>query len=1244
MAISVSSITQVTNELGFTRWTWIPFLHSTALETLRSIAYAKVPSNLVPADEFQVSAETTTCTLIAPWGGFSDPFTTFVRGGGGTGTLIGAVSGLGLVSQSFNQKNTATYGLGLDYLGPQFGYCVGTLLKEKVYSEVDAINVLNFNLIISGTTDRENRTGESKEQLIWRSKYERFYLNHGEIKSFETVSESKKQYKLSIYTKTSSTAVGTVDFSGVNDTITLYDANNGGSVQFDVTQVEGVGDDIVVDVTFSGDEDTAIAFNTGDFFVLSTPWIIQDPYILDGLMSSISNETIPSGSQEVFRTDQNQIISTGSFTGTYIRQEIVRSNSDDVFVTDEGDVVPIVDIEHVVNMPSPNVDISADASFKWLFYPITSGSDESEIWADDNRYVVTQFTNVNGETEYAENLTYIKVELSRGGRSTRTNFHDPALLDDAFVIQNNNYFKIIGQEGGHIIDVEIQDITKTVNFDPAAEANYIVYNQFAWKPIEWYMSDTRTRFLQGPVLSIDGSTIRVSINSTETSRTNTATTYGQSYFNQGARESISFFNRFLQTYDHDINDNPRKLYTKFKGWHQFKLTGGSFAISNITIPDGVFGDEPFVATIELLEEPAPEDIAVGDTMYSSFDSEEFSRRGAFNGAHLIDVEELPATPGGVDTNTFLCLDGFWLSPRFNLTVPNGTQMGLCGGRYWGLGDRAPDNDNAIVFMRSPAGVLGLASLFHSVTDEDWTLFYDVTYRKLCIRRASIEFSDLPEKYEVSIGLPSSSSPASVISSGDFSYIPLDTGQDRTKIMTMDLPDGDRVMLVYVNSLDDYYGTIISGDGDMNLLGLKLSGIEEVPELFKNDGNPVSPIYEYMFGKYSANKRRDIKLSVKTSDGPIIVDNGDNGISNVVVHYVNENQTIDNAILFDLLEISDGEIMITMGRTFPEFIVENPDDAVTLNSNSASSNTRWQGSSNGVFIIGSKDTGDFWGNPVKNRLNFVGDDQYGLLVMNDVNYCCSAYNRLSDEIILFVLAFSGNEVYFAALIVDATELNYKNFKCTPSNDAQTFLWRPPALSDQSFTATPVEDNYTFDTEENDFEDVFVKIASENPNVNADVTLNNVSDFGIVSANILSDGTIVVFYDSFDGIKILWSNTSGRSWLGSDIILARNAQGAVYSGDLLIYIVDAGLESKVVTEPLLNAAMIAGAGSSPEIIESTQSEFDSLIRTSLNTGPVPIQKLAGHEDNTGIYHVIYYDDDKRLCSAQGTEVDWKTTDNF
>ena len=907
-----------------------------------------------------------------------------------------------------------------------------------------------------------------------------------------------------------------------------------------------------------------------------------------------------------------------------------------------------------IDMPNADTDMSADSSYYWMFYPINIGSSTSEIYSNDIRYILKQFSNeLTGRTEYKEvrmeiaensdyielldeNPEYLKIETSNGGDSTRTNFHESCLKNSLY-IQNNKFHEIVAQEGGHILSISRNDITKTslLNPEDVDNVNYSISQEYGWKPVEWYMETSRTRFLQGTVIATNYQNNRILIS---VSPENNATTYKKGYSNLGPRDFISFFDRFTKIYEHDINSNPRKLYTKFKGWYTHSSSSG-YSVKNILVETTRASSEnSFTYNVIIEFNEPPTEFTIGQSVWTLFSKTEVSKKTSFNGTHLVEATSVNPEKG--DTDARMCLDGFWLSPKFNISIPQRTNFGLCGGKYWGLGTDSFNNNSAVVFIRTPAGVTGLSSIYHKIFNEEFVLYYDYNSKNLALRRSAYSFREYPWKYEVSVGPLSSISVPTTTSSSTSTIIQLDESQERTKTLTFDNPISEFPMLFSVGVEGNYYGPIISGLGDMDLIAFDRANIEQTASLYTFGDQLVSPIVEYPYGQNCSVKSKSVQISIDPkTEGPIIISSpaGPINVSNVKIEYVGEKQIINNANRFDIINVDDDELVIVMGRSFSSFLVNYDADPVTEKSNLGG--IKWQ-NTNGIFMIGSKDTGVTWGNPVK---KFEGDDELGLLVLDSAQYCCSLFDKTLQEFKILFSGKKGTELYLGVLIINKTYLPYVNLKCTHDNNFQDFLWRPPALHPTEYEKL-VKDNFVYGDDLRPIKDELIIIASESEFVNPNVLVTNVTDFGVVSTHETRDGRLVLFYDSLDGIKLLYSIDSGRTWSSSSIILAKDAQAGSYSGGLLIYITSSGIVSKILSETLLEDTFNYPEGSSGSNVELLQNTIDNQITTSLETGPIPIQKLSSHVDASGSFHVFYYDDDGRLCARKGTDFGWDANENF
>jgi hypothetical protein len=936
-----------------------------------------------------------------------------------------------------------------------------------------------------------------------------------------------------------------------------------------------------------------------------------------------------------------------------------------------------------VNMPEADTDISYDVQNYWSFVP-TDKSGDSDTYKDTKRSINSILTNDFGDTEYknieleegnildyysyyGDALTngspdYFKIELSLSASSTKTNLYDNSLVG-GFYVQDNKYFEIVGQEGGNIIDVASKDITKTSFLNPYYKFDYILIQEFGWKFKEWEMfsdnqtterfdstvrSTQRTFFFDGEIIATNKSNKMILV---RVSGENQATISKEGYYNLGKIESISFYERFVEQYPHDSKSSPKKAYNKYQGWYTYSTTSShkginSYKIKNIFIEPAkktLIEKNNYEIIIEFNEDP--ENFFVGDIVYCLFDKTPYQRQGVFRGTQLMSVEQIDP----IDVNNRLCLDGFWLSPRYKLSIPTGTRLGLCGGRYWGIGERTRDNNYAIIFMRTPRSGLGITSVIHGVSNINYVFFYDYFTNQLSLRMGNLKYSEYPRKYSISVGYPSNTEIVTLSSSSSKEIsIPLNVNEYATKLITFDsseYPRGDSIMLFSIKDSENYYGTLISGEGDMKLLGFSRTEIDEEKEDYKYNGEIVSPVYEYNVGEYSLHKERDIYLSVETENSPIIVssDSSLSRLSKAKIEYVKYNQHIDNSNFIDLIKTDYSEFLLIMGKGFPPFTVEGS----SKQSNSSAASNKWD-FQEGIFILGSRNLGGFWGTPGE----YIDEDyEYGTLALDSVKYLCSIYHHVPNNILLFFVSTLRGIVYLGCLVINNSNLSKGLLKCEAEGDNRDFYWRPPLVPASSYTPNvSIEDSDESSSSSEEDEDAsgqvkdeFVIIASESLK-EAQIEAKNVTDFGNVSCSQLKDGRLILLYDSLDGINMLFSTSSGFLWGKSEIVLARNVKSGLYVEPFLFFLSSSGMYVKLITSSLLAKCMDAVEGEEPSFIEDVQREVDEETPLDLETGEIPEQKFSGSYNDFGIIQIYYYDSEGKLASVSGSGATWKKSQNF
>jgi hypothetical protein len=422
------------------------------------------------------------------------------------------------------------------------------------------------------------------------------------------------------------------------------------------------------------------------------------------------------------------------------------------------------------------------------------------------------------------------------------------------------------------------------------------------------------------------------------------------------------------------------------------------------------------------------------------------------------------------------------------------------------------------------------------------------------------------------------------------------------------------------------------------------------------------------------------IGASTEEETLYVKNGNPG--NIIVEYVDNNQTIENTGFFDIHRLFDGENILIYSQKVPpfnvvsvanasssvykapEFISETvsiseqisiPNSSSNASSetitdplnNSPENGTQWN-YSKGIFITGTSDQGILWGCPMVKKLNFDNNDKYQwpLLILNGVEYQTSIYNKFSNSLCIFYKSFSIRKRYLGCMIVHMLNIPYQLDLCEPvSKTSSNFLWRTPVLGNDLSAWTDTENIPSIDSKKDaKYNDVFIRIIGVN---GTDSQLISTSDdWGFINSVIWVDGSYFLFYDDAEGVKLLFSRDQGLTWQQSKIIFARNStSGLLINDSQFFYITPYGIEGKVLGTEQFNNAMACVEGNSLSFIEEVQRLFDSPITVKLGSGQIRPQVISGYEDMSGVARIFYYDNDGLLsCLMSGDYLRWFVAPNF
>ena len=1200
-----------------------------------------------------------------------DTLTTFFLGGGVGGTLQGALGGLSVVELLSDLPSIIDLGIGrttsqgtIGGLGPSTGFAIGDSFKHQAYIRLQS-TALEGVLSL----DTELPTVYYIE-LMQNYKYNKMYINHGEVARYR---ELNNEHILTLDIDQSSTS-SNINING--ELLTIY-KSDGTTVTVTILGVKENWDFIIGD---PGD----IIPSPGDFYQMNNVWSIEDPFLLSGFWTGPENDTSgPYSGLNLYTTTHTKPYKEGKFLGIYIYK-------------DNDTVIPA----------NSGISMGDVGDFHWEFYGL-GNSQFSKVYDNDVRY---QEVVLNGVTQYEvreqatlsdynswfedDDIDYIRVELSNGAWADSHNWYAPC-LKGAYLSSNGRLYKIVDHPEALIIDVAKESVDGSgVKFNPGVNQNYSILNQKGWIITEHYDG-----YLDGDKRGIYEGEITSSGVSSDGITTLTIEVEGDSFVSWASfndkyeapdMDINNFVSRYRQTHVH-LNDEPTKQYDKNMNW---KLIANNeqdtYSISDIVFIENnpsTFG-EPYSIAVTL-DKPVeglyafvpckpsldkPVEGLQGTNAYISFDIPYDTVTGSRKSS-TIDITARPGIEGELPSFILanrICLDGEYFAPPYSVDLPLNTRLGCCDGYLFGLGSdgSAESPIGEWLYITTPRTARGIASLLHVMRDEDWVIFQDPVTKKMTIRRGCLDYKEYPRKTEIVIG--ESVAVENVYPSNNI--INLNSARERLRRILVKVPlaipnttpnmNFIPSLLFGIGSENNIHGFVVSGDGVVDLQMLRMAnyapGSISSSNYTDSEDNIVSPVYIYKKGQNQHLKELSVDIAAKTSDGPIYINEG-NVIDNVVVQYINDNQTLEDPGYFDVLKFADGEVIMLYGQKTSSFNLIDGEN--TYLNNSTSNNTLWTNQF-AVMAIGSFNDSYYWGSPSMIKHSVSDAKPYSTMLLNSVEYLSSFYDDFTQSLNIFVRAFDGNEQYVGFLKISAKMLSRRLFQCDHpdynSNEPQltplSFMYRPPFLpssfvNDEDVSWTDNENIIQYGDVNNDFigtvQDQYIRILGPTA-TGSQVTYGD--EFGIISTTVLPDGTYMMFHDSNFGIRAIFSTNRGRTWQGSDLIYARDGRGGFLIDDYLFYITNSGIEVKFTNyadfsdDRTLSVKKVEGQDIS--VLEvNKQSDLDSMKHFLIGSGEIDFQRLSGYKIPDGMLKIFFYNkDDALVCMESPDSFQWKVADNF
>lgn len=1220
------------------------------------LADAVFPPTYTPAKSFWLRSIITHC--LVPWLNTYDPISAFYLGGGVSHTVAGSAAALSIVQNLYDiWTATGNFSLVGNAPGPQFGYCMGNVFKQHVYARFDIQNALGKVILM-----------DSVVEYLENSKFKRIYVDHGEIVDYK-ISGTKYILTLDINKSEPPPQYAKNDVR-VSDAYSIkIIQSNGKSYSLKIKELLDNWD-IVVEAL-----DANNTIQAGDFYQMNKTWCIENPYFISGFWQGAENDlssASPASGLNLFVTQHNKPYQKGKILGAYIWKQ----NSSTDQNSDAG--------SRPLFQPVAGSNMIDAGGFGWAFWGLGNSQSASNIYTNDTRYKEVYMDSPDGEgaivsmqprdeaswEDYSSLLennstNHIRIEIGYGAYIHSHNWYAPC-LKKCYLESGGKLYKILDNIEANVIDVSLKSIDGAGTLDIVSNQDYSIVNQYAWMIAENYfqsagMTADITGIFDGTISGVSevGDEIAVQIECKPIQRIMILVKGGLSLLTRYTTElsSVSMAKMYASVYD---------------GWKMITRRG-QYDIKTIVFENN-FNTNPILGekfTISVMLTKGETKPVAGENAYMTIDSpyevhHPYTEKTGFSFTLSVSPGLVEGGKGFITSNV-LCLDGEYFSPPYLVDIPINTRIGVTGGYLFGMeiNGSAPSLIGAVMLVTTLRASRGIASLFHALREEDWIVYQDPETDKITIRKGCLDFKEYPSKEEIVMGRPKYIQGESVVNGSE---IKVDTSKDRLRRIMVEVESlvaGQPPSIMFgIGNPNNTYGFLVSGDGLIDLQTLRLQGIAAgslpTSTYVDNNSKPVSPVYAYKKCQWQNSDNLYVDMGIDTKEGSIFIKNG--VIKSALVQYIDDQQSLVNDSVFDVIRLNDGEIILLYGQSLPQFNLDTDGKGVRLN-NSSGNDTKWA-NSGGVFALGSFSDSYYWGTPsVAKSGNNDEKYQFPSMLINSVEYLSCIYNSITDVLCIFVRAYTSNSFYIGCLQVHTRTLNHKLFKCTPlNNDGSSstiinmFFYRPPLLED-SFVSDKDKSWISEDKEivNDDYSYVRSDLTPDNyiRIMGSESTKSQISyadESGIISASILSDGTYVLLYDTKAGIKAIYSIDQGYTWASSKISLTRNGSCGLLLERYLFYITTDGIEVKYTqlsdfsddrTITMKNAEGIDVA--SAEV--SKQTYFDSLPKSLIVRESLEYQRLSGYVTPDGIIKVFFYDSNRRLkCIESKDSRIWTVADNF
>lgn len=1088
------------------------------------------------------------------------------------------------LKRSGNSASTSPdYGvLSISVNSPRFGYSIGTRFKHQAYISLD-ITLLGF---IGGLTSLSWLPLTSlipKVEYRVNCKFKRFYVRNGTLLNVTTSSTDPKKVTLKLFESTSSP-----DFSSAPVGSIKVFKSNGTSASFNLSSVDsGWG------VNAEATDENASLPSAGDFYEVSTPWVIEDPQLM-------FEYELGSG-YGGYKTKYQRMTTVQNVIGMWMPPSgdsteytpYVNADFQDYMATKVGDGVTIA-----------GTGVDGFSAFNAL------NSIPSTI-----RIII----NENPE------------DILPGDSTTKHNYMAGNLVGE-YVEAGGNYYEIVEHPMYNTIGVKNQAVTSGNLFSQTASAQQIkVHQQNFWKISEIYYENQS--LWQGEVINSSGTKITWKAAEDVPHKTTLSATEievsGYSSLAERIRSPISI-----------RGSSSANVFKKYGGWlviskgEYYKVKSFSFANSD---------DEGFLNITCEIDGDIGTAVKTGDTISVAFDTPYETASGVSKAANFnLGIEAKPAL---YENNTWkLFMNGFYDAGYYKTTTPMDTSnMFSVVDFSFGVDDAAQGRGVPAIMVQTKKRLIAVSFIEQGPEQRQCFFYMDPTLDTLAFRSSWQRSLDRIEQQLVAFG-----ESTKITGGGD---VPEST-KYLVSEMTFDIPSSSSntadIYWMYLpgNTVDEpsaYFSALISGLG-----GVK-TGLTKKYNLVV-DSTAVSPValpFEYyspigqgtssgqvvamVYSKYRSDTIWSAGLEkMVSSDKLKALLSGSEVSATSAVLAPSSIQIVKSSNMLKATNIFDAHATGASSM----FLIYGKDSPVFYPVGDASADSGENASKPCVFMIWSQNSGKKWSSPkfmlssapTTDTQDIVQELNTPMMLMHDFRQAGSLLEMNSNIVWIFGYGYTREgstdtdgdldhlflgvyQFNLGTLSKDKTyPLKAKKTSGFDLEDNEVFAYhRPPYANNMSdFGATLVGDTQT--QQEGAHSEHFIKIAGGKKSGAIIQDLTFFED--VIGVTMLPSGTIKLLIrdEEADGIVQLVSESGGQKWSISTnnnerLVVARGGRAPHLHGDYLFYFDGDSLKCK-----RTNIEIAGKYSSQQELLDAYPS---SLVATG-----IPSQRIASAEEQSGV----------------------------